>query len=294
MRSSARSPTPAAVPGCGRRGTWMRIFGGAPLSTSSHSVGVAINSPSASRPLISAITVAGRVAGSAIFLPRFSITPSSASSRRMRFSSARSAFFRPNSRAISRVPTLPGCARTKATMASRAGKPLSRCFATYPRALPALFFAGALAALALQRMSWRRRHRRAGLADGIGLRLCRGFLRDRLLGRLRRLRIGLRLGRRLLRRRLLLGAPLRLAAALGDALVDQRDGFFQRDGFLGLVARDGGVDAARGDVGAIAAALDGDAAERRMIAQRLARIGAETAAARSFQRSSPRSASPRG
>ena len=37
--SSARSPTPAAVPGCGRRRTWMRIFGGAPLSSSSHSVG---------------------------------------------------------------------------------------------------------------------------------------------------------------------------------------------------------------------------------------------------------------
>ena len=33
-RSSARSPTPAAVPGCGRRGTWIRIFGASPLSTS--------------------------------------------------------------------------------------------------------------------------------------------------------------------------------------------------------------------------------------------------------------------
>src|ERR1700751_2025826 len=28
MRSSARSPIPAAVPGCGRLGIWMRIFGG--------------------------------------------------------------------------------------------------------------------------------------------------------------------------------------------------------------------------------------------------------------------------
>src|SRR5450432_69614 len=122
----------------------MRIFGGSPFSTSSHSVGVAINSPSLSRPVTSAITVAGRAAGSLIFLPRFSIVPSSASSRRMRLSSTRSAFFRPNSRAISRVPTFPGCARMKATRASRSGKTLSRCFATYPLALPALFLAAVL------------------------------------------------------------------------------------------------------------------------------------------------------
>src|SRR6186713_2053488 len=65
----------------------------------------------------------------------------------MRFSSTRSAFFRPNSRAISRVPILPGFARTKATMASRLGKPLSYLRFTYPRALPALFFAGVLGAV---------------------------------------------------------------------------------------------------------------------------------------------------
>ena len=44
----------------------------------------------------------------------------------------------------------------------------------------------------------------------------------------------------------------------------------------------GGVDAAGGDIGAVAAALDRDAAERRMIAQRLAGIGAEAAAARAL------------
>lgn len=87
--------------------------------------------------------VGGSSAGSCTLRRRLAIVPSSARSRRMRFSSTRSAFFRPNSRAISRVPTLPGCARIKATMASRLGKTLSRCFATYPLALSA-GFAGAL------------------------------------------------------------------------------------------------------------------------------------------------------
>ena len=45
----------------------MRIFGAAPLSSSSHSVGVASNSPSVSRPVMSAITVGGSAAGSWIF-----------------------------------------------------------------------------------------------------------------------------------------------------------------------------------------------------------------------------------
>src|SRR5207245_929061 len=99
-------------------------------------------------PVMSATTVGGRVAGSWIFRPRLATVPSSVSSRRMRFSSTRSAFFRPNSRAISRVPILPGFARIKATMASRLGKPLSCFLFTYPRALPALFFAGVLGAVA--------------------------------------------------------------------------------------------------------------------------------------------------
>ena len=154
-------------PAAARRGTWMRIFGGSPLSTSSHSAGVAINSPSLSRPVMSAITVGGRAAGSLIFLPRLVIVPSSASSRRMRFSSTRSAFLRPNSRAISRVPTFPGCARMKATMASRLGKPLSRCFGHSIR----VCLAGALLGDGLCApfggvRSWRCRHRRPRLAVG--------------------------------------------------------------------------------------------------------------------------------
>src|SRR5712691_937378 len=98
-----------------------------------------------------------------------------------------------------------------------------------------------------RRLRWRgfgrRRYRRAGLAGrggAIGLRLRRGFLRGRLLGwlvsrlvsrlanrlgRLRiRFRLRFRLGRLFCFGRLgglgLLGAPLRLAAALGDAFVD--------------------------------------------------------------------------
>ena len=80
----------------------------------------------------------------------------------------------------------------------------------------------------------------------------------------------------------LLAAPLRLAAALGDPFIDQGDGFGQGDAVLGLVARDGGVDPARGDIGAVAATLDRDAAERWMIAERLAGISAEPPAARAL------------
>src|SRR5258707_450714 len=78
------------------------------------------------------------------------------------------------------------------------------------------------------------------------------------------------------------GVALRLAATLRHAFVDQRDGFFERNGLLRLVAGNGGVDAARGDIGAIAAALDRDAAKGWMIAQGLAGIGPEAPAAWAF------------
>src|SRR4051812_33755003 len=281
MRSSARSPTPAAVPGCARRGTWMRIFGGSPFSTSSHSVGVAINSPSLSRPVMSTITVAGNAAVSLIFRPRLAITPSSASSRRMRFNSARSAFFRPNSRAISRVPTFPACARMKATRASGVGKLLSRFLGTLSAGLADAF---------LRRRFGRWRwvcdsclgdhgYGCPRLAEGVRFRLCRGLFRDRLLGWLWRRRLGLSwlFGFNFL------GRAFRLAATLRDPLINQRDGFRQRDGVRGLVAWNRGVDAAGRDIGAVASVLDCDAAKGRMIAQRLAGIGAEAAAARSLR-----------
>src|SRR6202163_426913 len=258
----------------------MRIFGGSPLSTSSHSVGVAINSPSLSRPVMSAIIVAGSAAVSLIFLPRLAITPSSESSRRMRFNSARSAFFRPNSRAISRVPTFPGWARRKATMASGLGKTLSPCFATLSACLANALLSRRLGGLGGGRFA-HPRHRCARLAGGFGFRLGRGFFRDRLFDRLRWLCICFRLG--WFRRLGLLGAPLRLGAAFGHAFVDQRDRFRQRDGVRRLVARDRGVDAAGGDIGAIASVLDRDAAKGRMIAQGFSGIGAKTTSARAFR-----------
>ena len=119
----------------------------------------------------------------------------------------------------------------KATMASRAGKPLSRCFAhVYPLALPALFLAAVLAAgggfagevlavavtgaralLAASDFGLAADFFAAAFLAGFGafasrLRPWRGFL------------AGLRL---------FLGAALGLAAALGRALVDQRDRFRQ-------------------------------------------------------------------
>src|SRR5947199_6720824 len=66
----------------------------------------------------------------------------------MRLSSTRSAFFNPNSRAISRVPILPGCARMNARIASRLGKLCSRCLAnSYPLALPGFVLATGFAGL---------------------------------------------------------------------------------------------------------------------------------------------------
>ena len=61
MRISARSPTPATSPGLARRGVAMWMTGGAPCASSSHSVGRAKNSPSLSRPVMSASTTGGSV-----------------------------------------------------------------------------------------------------------------------------------------------------------------------------------------------------------------------------------------
>src|SRR5262249_18301012 len=74
----------------------------------------------------------------------------------------------------------------------------------------------------------------------------------------------------------------RLAAALGRALVNQGDRFGKRDLILVLVARDGRVDAAGGDIGAIAPILDRDRAKARGIGERPAGIWAEAATARAL------------
>ena len=75
MRSSARSPTPATSPGRARRGVAMRMTGAAPCASSSHSVGRASNSPSLSRPVMSASTTGGKRAGAMQPLsPPFDVT----------------------------------------------------------------------------------------------------------------------------------------------------------------------------------------------------------------------------
>src|SRR5258708_15228913 len=254
----------------------MRILGASPLVAWSHSVGVAISSPALSRVVMSTMMVGGSAAGSWIFLPCLAIVPWSARSRSMRFSSTRSAFFRPNSRAISRVPTLPGCARMNATMASRSGKLLSRCLLT----CLAVGLAHALLRDGLWRLRGRRlggsRHRRARLAGrcgGVRFPFRCGFFRSGLLGWL--LRGHICLDRRFLCRSLFL-ASRGLAAALGGALVDQRNGLLECDSLRRLVARQRGVDTVDAAIGAIAAVLHGDgAAGLRSLAGRLAGIAAE-------------------
>ena len=64
----------------------------------------------------------GQGAGVMQLLAPFSTAPSSPSSRSMRLSSARMAFLRPKARAISRVPTLPGCLPMKARMSALEGR----------------------------------------------------------------------------------------------------------------------------------------------------------------------------
>jgi hypothetical protein len=100
----------------------MRIIGTAPCASSSHSVGVAINSPSLSRLVMSASVTLGSAPGWCSLLRLDSTRPSSASSRNMRLSSTRRSFFRLKARAISRVPTLPGCSPMKARISSLLGK----------------------------------------------------------------------------------------------------------------------------------------------------------------------------
>src|SRR6185437_3341293 len=122
-------------------------------------------------------------------------------------------------------------------------------------------------------------NRRARLADGNRFRLG-GLLRRRLFHWLGWLgHLGIRRGRLRLRRL----PGLALAAAFGRPLVDQRDRLGERDRVLVLVARNRGIDAARGDIGAIAAVLDRDRAKGRMVAELPARVGAEAPAAGSLR-----------
>src|ERR1700722_5203911 len=237
---------------------------------------------------MSAITVGGSAAGSWIFLPCLAIAPSAASSRKVRFNSTRSAFLRPNWRAISRVPTFPGCARMNATMASRSGKTLSRCLATlsaclYPLALPTLFLATGFTTLAGEVVDIAVTGARALLAaldfgfaavffataflTGFGALAAASTLSEALAGFAALAFLAARFG---------LPAPFATRSSVSAV------GFGRGEGFLGLVAGDRGIDAAGRDIGAVAAALDRDPAEGRMIAQRLAGIRPKTPAARAF------------
>ena len=185
----------------------------------------------------------------------------------------------------------------KATMVSRPGKPWSCFVFTYPRALPALFFAGVLGAVGgfAEVLAAAATGARALLtASDFGL--VAAFFTVAFLAGLGASRSG-RLVDSFLGgffRRGLLGATLRFAAALGGALVDQRDRFGNRDGLRRLVARDGGVDAAGGDVSAIAAVLDRDAAEASDARRAACRDRRRSGGRSDPSRSSRRSASPRG
>src|SRR4051812_42479742 len=157
----------------------------------------------------------------------------------------------------------------KATMVSRSGKCLSR----------GLLTSAVLASTLLCRRNLGRRfcrgNRSARLAHRFRFRLGGSLFRGSRLGGLCGLQRLVLFGLGWLR---LLRHTLRLAAALGGTLIDQRDGLGQGDGLLRLVAGNGGIDAARGDIGAIAAALGHHGTESGMLAERLAWIGAKTPA----------------
>ncbi len=134
-RRPRRSPRPAAARGRRRRRSRSASPGAARAGGSSAArrapprpirSGLAISSPSRSRVVISASTTCGSVPGWCSFLRAAATWPSSASSRSMRLSAARSAFFRPKARAISRVPTLPGCLPMKARISSLVGRATTR------------------------------------------------------------------------------------------------------------------------------------------------------------------------
>ena len=117
---------PAVSLGRARRLACRRIFGGAPCSSSSHSVGVAMNSPSRSRAMMSAMTTFGSVPARCSFRRDQETSPPSASSFSVPLSAARSAPLRPKARAISRVPTFPCWRATKARISSLVGRAATR------------------------------------------------------------------------------------------------------------------------------------------------------------------------
>ena len=293
MRNSARSPTPAMVPGRAWRGIWMRILGGSPPSASSHSAGVAINSPSASRVVMSASSVAGSCALSVTFLPCFLIVPLIGKLAQDALQLGAVGILQAElardllgadfagigaDEGDDGVPVRKAIVVFSLHLATcLSGALLGRCFrrrARFRRRCLGWLATGARALLTASDFGLLAAFFTAAFFAGFGAAASAvGLCRLCGLGLLR---------------------LASLAAALGRALVDQRDRLRQRDGVLILVARNRGIDAAGGDVSAIAAVLD--ARRRRARDDR-------RAACRDRRRSgrgsgpwppSPRSASPRG
>src|SRR5215475_5787998 len=124
----ARSPTPAISRGLVRRRRSSRILGGGPCASSSHSVGVAISSPSLSRSPTSASTSFRNVPGAArFFFPPQRMWPSLPSCFRSGLMALRSApCVRPKARTILLRSTSPGWLATKARISSLVGRAATR------------------------------------------------------------------------------------------------------------------------------------------------------------------------
>ena len=244
MRSSARSPTPATSPG---RALARDVHADArrlPCASSSHSVGTAISSPSRSRCVMSASTTEGRVPGVVQLLaPRLDARLRRRGRAACAAAVARSAFFSPKARAISRVPTLPLCVPMKATSSSlaRGGRMAGiscRTIFLQDDRKGRRGLAQSPAPVALRPPS-------PGLACELGVRLfssaCAAFLASaRRLGdaccvRLARASCGAR-------------ARLLRASLLRRARLDQLDRLLERDRRPECCRRDRRVDAVVGDV----------------------------------------------
>ncbi len=215
----------------------------------------------------------------------------------MRLSAARSAFFRPKARAISRVPTLPGCLPMKARMSSLEGR-------------------GGVVRFTIKSARKSRLCRNIGTAGR--------FRQHRAVGLVSRPWRSWPCGRASSPRRQQARASppptasascARCCAAVrepwprhpwrpsapscrrrpGSARIDQAERLFERDGFRRHVGRQRGVDAVVADIGAVAAVLDHDrAALVGMIAERPARDRRRSGPCAGPWPSSRRSASPRG
>ena len=119
MRASTRSPMPATGP-ASRLLSAMRMRGAGPCS-SSHVAGRAMNSPSASRPVISITVTGGKTPGRVNLRREPAISPSSAMARSMSFNAIRSPPLMPKARAISRLPASLLAVARKSRMSCREG-----------------------------------------------------------------------------------------------------------------------------------------------------------------------------